>query len=107
MTAAKNITTESFELVSFAFNPDVDFETQLASTEALNEIVKKFKGFKSREFYYSEENQRWFDFVVWESIDDAQAASKEIMNNPQALALFALMDEQSMSMSHYKKLGSL
>lgn len=107
MTIAKNITTESFEIVSFAFNKEVSFDAQQSSLESLNDIVKTLKGFKSRDYYYSEDNQRWFDFIVWESLEDAQAASKQIMNNPQALEIFALMDEQTMSISHYKKLGGV
>lgn len=107
MNIAKTIIKESFEIVSFAFNKEVSFDAQLSSVEALNDIVKTLKGFKSRDYYYSKDNQRWFDFIVWESIEDAQAASKLIMNNPQALEIFALMDEETMSFSHYKKLGGV
>lgn len=107
MNIAKNITKESFEIVSFAFNPEVSLETQLASLEALNDIVKELKGFKARDYYYSEESQRWFDFIIWERLEDAQAASKQIMSNPKALEIFALMDEQTMSFSHYKRLGGV
>jgi hypothetical protein len=35
----------------------------------LNEVIKTFDGFKSRDYYYSSENGRWIDFVVWESLE--------------------------------------
>lgn len=107
MTTAKKITTDSFEIISFAFKAGVPFDTQLASTEALNEIVQELKGFKSREFYYSEDYERWFDLIVWQSLADAQEASKQIMKNPKALEVFALMDDTKLSFSHYKKLGEV
>lgn len=107
MANTKKTTTESFEIVSFAFNPDVTFDVQAASTEALNEIVQELKGFKSRAFYYSEQSQRWVDFIVWETIEDAQSASQQIMANPKALEIFALMDKESLSFSHYDKVGEV
>lgn len=107
MTLATKVSTESFEIVSFAYKTDVPFDTQFSSTQALNEIVNKLKGFKSRAFYFSEDYQRWFDFIVWESQQDAQNASKQIMKTPEALEIFALMDDTTLSFAHYQKLGAI
>ena len=94
-------------MVSFAFKQDVPFEQQKLSTEALSAIVQVLNGFQSRQFFYNEEAKRWFDFITWDSLQDATAASEQIMANPEALNIFALMDEESLEMGHYKKLGGV
>lgn len=96
-----------YEIVSFQYKEDIPFKVQKQSTESLNVIVSGFKGFKSRNFYYSDSNGRWIDLVVWETMEDAKRASEQAMEDPEALKIFALMDEQSMVFSHYKKLGGV
>lgn len=98
---------ESYEIVSFSYKEEIPFSLQKIATESLNDIVSRFPGFKSREYYYSEENNRWFDFVTWESITAAKAASEKVMNDPEAMKLFTLMDKESMIFSHYKALGGV
>ena len=98
---------DSYEIISFKYKQGVSFEQQQQSIESLNAIVEKFDGFKSRVFYYSEDNKRWFDFITWESIEDAKAASEQVMANPQALEVFDLMDEESMIFSYYNKMGGV
>lgn len=97
----------SYEMVSFAFKPEVPFEQQKQSAESLNVIVKKLNGFQSRQYFYNEEAKRWFDFITWDSLKDAKAASEQIMANPDALNIFALMDEESMMFGHYQSLGGV
>ena len=60
-------TTLSFEIISFQFNSDVSLSEQKKLLEALNQIVKSFEGFISRDYYYSQDNGRWIDHVVWSS----------------------------------------
>lgn len=108
MTAVSSaLANESYEIVSFKYKVGISLNEQQRSLEKLNDIVSRFKGFKSRVFYYSEENERWFDFVTWETLDDAKRASKQVMENPEALSIFGLMDENSIIFSHYKKVGGV
>lgn len=106
---ASSITSaaEVYEIVSFKYKDDISFETQKQSIESLNTIASGFKGFISRNFYYSDENGRWFDLIVWESMEDAKRANEQVMVNPDALKVFALMDEQSMIFSHYERFGGV
>ena len=97
----------AYEIVSFKYKSDVPFTTQQQSTEQLNEIASRFEGFVSRDFYYSAEADRWFDFIVWESLENAKTASEQVMQNPEALKVFELMDQDSMLFSHYQRLGGV
>ncbi|WP_047042667.1 hypothetical protein [Vibrio mexicanus] len=106
-TASSEPVNESHEIVSFKYKEGVTFEEQKRLAQSLSQIVSSFKGFKSREFYYSEDNQRWFDHVVWETVQDAKAASEQVMSNQGALKVFDLMEEDSMIFSYYQKVGEV
>lgn len=108
MTAASLVNAEeSYEIVSFSFKEEVSFTAQKNAAESLNDIVSQYPGFKSRSYYYSEESNRWIDFVIWDSITAAKAASEKVMNNPEARELFMLMDEETMIFSHYNAFGGV
>lgn len=98
---------ESYEIVNTKFNDGVSYEEQHRSMLELNQVVSTFKGFKSRHFYYSRDDNRWADIVVWENKESAKAASVEVMNNPTAMAVFSMMDLESSLFSHYERIGEL
>lgn len=100
-------TEEVYEIVSFKYKSEVPFEIQKESIESLNIVVSGFKGFKSRNVYYSDENGRWVDLVVWESREDAIRASEQAMENTNALNVFGMMDEQTIIFSHYERIGGV
>ena len=106
ITSSFSLSAETYEIVSFKYKGDVPFEVQQQSTESLNEVVSSFEGFQSRQFFYSDENHRWFDLVVWDSIEDAKLATEKAMADPRALKVFALMDENSALFAHYKKISA-
>lgn len=96
-----------FEVVSLKFNEGVSLEEQKKLMIDLNSIVKKFEGFKSRDYYYSSENGRWIDFVVWSDVKLAKKASEQIMTDPAAGAVVSKMEEKSMIFSHYERVGGV
>lgn len=96
-----------FEIVSSKFKDTVTLEEQKAQMAQLNEIVSKFEGFKSRDYFYSEENGRWIDFIVWNDLNLAIAASKQAMNDPVARSIFMNIEENSMIFSHYQRVGGI
>jgi len=96
-----------FEIVSMKFKDDVSLEEQKQAMSTLNTVVAKFEGFKARDYFYSEENQRWVDFVVWSDLVLAKKASESVMSNPEATALFSLIEEQSMIFSHYSRINGV
>ena len=107
ITSTQTHAKDIYEIVSFKFQKEVSLKEQKEAVAALNHVVKEFKGFKSRNYYYSEENQRWFDFITWESLELAKKASEQAMKNPQATKIFSLMDEKTMIFSHYERMGGL
>lgn len=98
---------DAFEVVSLKFNEGVSLEEQKKLMMDLNSIVKKFEGFKSRDYYYSSENGRWIDFVVWSDVKLAKKASEQIMTDPAAGAVVSKMEEKSMIFSHYERVGGV
>lgn len=98
---------QSYEIVITKFKEHVSYKEQQAAMGKLNTIVIGFSGFISRDYFYSEDLQQWVDLVQWEDLEAAQAASKQVMNNPEALSVFGLIDESNMSFSHYRHMGKL
>ena len=96
---------DAFEVASVKFNEGVSLEEQRKLMMDLNNVVKKFEGFKSRDYYYSSENGRWIDFVVWSDVKLAKKASEQVMTDPVAGAVISKMDEKSMIFSHYERVG--
>ena len=94
-----------FEIVSFKFKENVSMEDQKKALEKLNTCVKKYEGFKSREYYFSKESNSWIDSVVWTSSEDAKKAAEQIMKDPETGKIFSLMDDKSMVFSHYERVG--
>lgn len=97
--------SDTFEIVSVKFKDGVNIEEQKRLMRDLNNVVKKFEGFKSRDYYYSSENGRWIDFVVWSNIKMAKKASEQVMTDPIAGAAISKMDQKDMIFSHYERVG--
>ena len=96
-----------FEVVSVKFKAGINIEEQKKLMMDLNNVIKKFEGFKSRDYYYSVENGRWIDFVAWTDIKLAKKASEQAMTNTLAGNVFSKMDEKSMIFSHYERVGGV
>lgn len=94
-----------FEIVTFKFKENVSMEDQKKALEKLNTCVKKYEGFKSREYFFSKESNSWIDSVVWTSSENAKKAAEQVMKDPEAGKIFSLMDDKSMVFSHYEKVG--
>jgi len=101
------VAEDVFEIVTTKFKEEVPLAEQKKEMAKLNDIVKQYEGFKSRDYYYSPGNGRWFDFVVWSDLDLAKKASEQAMKNPTAGAIFAKMDENTMIFSYYEKVGGV
>ena len=98
---------DAFEIISLSFKDGITYEQQEKAMLSLNEIVKTFDGFKSRDFFYSKENNRWIDFVVWSNLSLAKKASEVVMSNPKAGKVFALIDQEAMIFSYYDQIGGI
>ena len=98
---------ETFEIVSTKFNADVSLDEQTKAMNTLNEFIGKLEGFKSRNYYYSEKEGQWVDFIIWKDEPSATAASEEIMKIPEVGKVFSMLDMQATSFSHYQRVGEL
>ena len=107
INAATATADDAFEIISLQFKSEVSLEQQQQAMSSLNDIVKEFSGFKSRDYFYSQENGRWIDLVVWSDINLAKQASADVMQNPAAGAVFSLMDENSMIFSYYSRVDGI
>jgi len=97
----------SFEIIALKFRNDVEFTAQETAMASLNTVVQTAAGFKSRDYYYSEENGHWIEFIVWDNEASAKAASADMMKNEDALAVFGLVDQTTMLFSHYQHKGGI
>ena len=95
----------AFEIVMLQFKNGTDIEKQKELMQTLNAIIKSMRGFKARDYFYSEENKYWIDFLIWETIEDAQKATESIAKNPDAGIIFSQIDEKSLIFSHYQLMG--
>lgn len=100
-------TTDVYEVVFTKFKEGTTLDAQIAAMAQLNDVVSQFEGFKSRNYFYSEENKHWVDMVVWTDVERAKRASEQAMANPTAGEVFMLMDESAMIFSHYHRQGGI
>ena len=97
----------TFEIVHTKFKPEISVEKQKELMATLSQIVHKFDGFESRNYFYSKELNAWVDVVTWNNSQSALVANELAMKNADALKVFAYMDETHMIFSHYKRIGSI
>lgn len=95
--------TLTFELVIFQLNDGVTKEEALKAAETVNEFVKEQEGFISRSLAISEEGV-WMDFVKWENLTDAKAASEKAMTSPKCTDFFSMIDESTTKFMHLEPL---
>jgi hypothetical protein len=96
---------DAFEVVSLKFKEGVRLEEQKSLMAELNQVITNYEGFKSRDYFYSPENGRWIDFVVWSDVKLAKRAAEAAMNDPKVGVVFSKMDEKTMIFSHYERMG--
>jgi hypothetical protein len=98
---------DSYEIVVTKFKDDISHDAQVEAMSRLNDVVSQFDGFKSRDFFYSAEIDRWIDLIAWRDVQSAKKASETLPTNRVAGEVFSLMDESSLLFSHYKRVGGM
>mgnify|MGYP000671957937 CR=1 FL=1 len=98
---------KSIEVVHTKFKSEFKYQEQHSAMLQLNDVVKQLNGFNSRTFYFSEELGSWVDFVIWENEQDAKEAAATIMQNPTALEVFSMINEEETIFSHYGLKGGI
>ncbi len=89
------------ELVVYRVTSEAASNTALL-VDTVNEHVKAFEGFISRQVHQSTDDpQVYMDYVHWEQLAHAQAAAAQIGNVPE-LAPFMAAIEEVISFAHYE-----
>jgi hypothetical protein len=90
------------EFVVLKFKDGFDLDAQVETMRELDPILAALDGFVSREYFFSDADQRWVDHVVWASLE-AATASEEVLDDPAASRLFARFDPASIVFGRYGK----
>ena len=105
LNSASALQRDCFEIIVLKFVEGLSSNEQAQEMNKLNSIVENLAGFKSRDFYYSESDNRWVEFLVWQSPEAAKKASELVMQNQNACSIFSKIDNSSMIFSHYNHMG--
>ena len=81
---------EVHEFVVLRFEPGISHAEQTETMRRLDPVVRRLDGFRAREYFYSAEDERWLDHIVWADAGAAEA-SESVADDPAAAALFRRM----------------
>jgi hypothetical protein len=81
---------EIHEFVLLEFQPAVSLVEQLETMRRLDAMVAELDGFRAREYFYSAEQRRWLDHIVWADRGSAER-SEQLASEPGAAQLFQRM----------------
>ncbi len=90
----------TIEVVFFATKDGLLESEVIKALTSLNHCVEGFEGFIGRKLSKNDDGQ-WMDMVYWTNKESAITAAEKIMQNPEALKAFEVIDESTMQMHHY------
>ena len=93
-------TIGTIEVVIFSLKQGVNDVEGKKALETLSECVQGYPGFIGRKLGKNEAG-RWMDLVYWTDHQSALSAAEQVMQNPDALKVFELIDEETMIMYHF------
>lgn len=94
------------ETVRYRLKEGATLAEALAAWEESQSFARAQKGFLARKLAVTAEGE-FLDHVEWASMEDAKtaAANFDPSKYPELLGLVKVLDESSMTMTHYKVLG--
>jgi hypothetical protein len=87
------------ELVTFRINAQVSPDAFVAASAAVSTWARAQPGFQSRALSRSEDGT-WFDVVLWNSAELAQAAAEKMMIEMGTSDFMTMIDPSSIQMQH-------
>lgn len=95
------------EIVRYRIKPGTTEAQAVTAWEKSQSFAKAQPGFLARRVAVTEDGN-WIDEVEWKSLEDANAAAKAFNPEtyPELMDLMAVLDETSMTMTHYTLQGS-
>lgn len=103
LETAMDSTQACFEIVHFAFLPDVTLPRQTEAMNALGAWAATQPGFLSRQSFHDPRQSRWTDVVEWGSLDQATAAMERSQREPALASIMALIDSATLHAGHFEK----
>ncbi len=95
------------EIVRYRLKTEATPDQAVAAWEKSQSFAKAQPGFVGRRIATTADGE-WIDEVEWESLEDAHAAASAFNPDtyPELMDLMAVLDQSSMSMTHYTIKGS-
>ncbi len=87
------------EIVTFRLNAGVDEAQFLSDAKATDAIVRAAQGFITRTLSKGGDGV-WTDYILWQTLADAQAAAKTVVNDPAFAPFGQAIDFETVVMRH-------
>lgn len=88
------------EMVLFKVKKGIKPQEAEKALKKLNELLLIQEGFISRKTAVAKDGQ-FLDLVSWKDLESAEKASKEIMKNKEALEIFSIINDTTMTFNHF------
>ena len=87
------------EIVTFRLTQGSEAATLVAAANAMTPFLDSTGAFLSRTLSQNEDGL-WTDHIVWTSLEAAQEAAAQMMQQPEAAPFMTLIDPDSVTMTH-------
>lgn len=91
----------SHEIVLFRFKPEFTYAQQCSHIDLMGTWLAIQPGFIDRKCYYDEQQNRWIDVVIWESLTVAEAAMARSLEDQALAQVLSSIDTGEITMGHY------
>ena len=91
----------TIEMVLFKIKEGITTEFAQKELIKVNKFLAEQEGFISRETALSDDEQ-FLDIVYWTDINSAKAAANKVMQNPDAMKVFSIIDQKSQIFKHFE-----
>lgn len=101
-SAMSNTTNkQAHEIIVVVFKPGISLEEQTETMKQIGINSSKTDGFVSRKIFYTEQDNRWIDYIIWRDMAAADASIENAKKIPGAAELFAKIDQEKSVWSRY------
>lgn len=90
---------QTLELVTFESVPGTSDNAIIDKALKLTPVLATMPGFIDRHFSQGQKGE-WIDAVIWDNLENAQAAVKAVMEKPEAQEFFSLINQETINLRH-------
>lgn len=96
---------QAHEIIVVVFKDGIGYDEQLETMKRIGTISSETEGFRSRQIFYTETDNRWIDYIVWRDMAAADASIENAKVAPGADELFGSIDRDKSVWSRYYKVA--